>query len=85
VQWTGVAEILGGLGMMAGCLPLEALRHSGLTMTSAFALFFLTIAVTPARASRAPRPRRRAKRFRGRLLTSPSKPSRTITTRKPPS
>ena len=49
MRWTGVAEILGGLGMMAGCLPLDALRHSGLTMTSAFALFFLTIAVTPVR------------------------------------
>eukprot|EP00878_Enallax_costatus_P006079 GHUV01006375.1.p1 GENE.GHUV01006375.1~~GHUV01006375.1.p1 ORF type:complete len:247 (+),score=61.17 GHUV01006375.1:223-963(+) len=47
VYWTGAAEILGGLGMCIGALPLNSIP-SWLCPTSALGLFFLTAAVTPA-------------------------------------
>ncbi|KAF8059994.1 NHP2 [Scenedesmus sp. PABB004] len=47
VQWTGVAEIAGGLGLCLGALPLDAVPD-WLSPASALGLFFLTIAVTPS-------------------------------------
>lgn len=47
VYWTGVAEILGGLGLMLGALPFDAIP-AWLSPASAFGLFLLTIVVTPA-------------------------------------
>jgi uncharacterized membrane protein len=47
VYWTGVAEILGGLGLMLGALPFEAIP-SWLSPASAYGLFLLTAVVTPA-------------------------------------
>eukprot|EP00879_Flechtneria_rotunda_P021414 GHRR01022571.1.p1 GENE.GHRR01022571.1~~GHRR01022571.1.p1 ORF type:complete len:255 (+),score=58.54 GHRR01022571.1:124-888(+) len=47
VQWTGVAEILGGLGLMLGALPFEFVPP-WLSPASALGLFLLTAAVTPA-------------------------------------
>lgn len=44
VAWTGVAEILGGTGLLLGA----ALGNSNLRRSSAFALALLTLAVTPA-------------------------------------
>lgn len=43
-----MAEILGGLGLMIGALPVDQIRSLGLSQLAAFGLFFLTIAVTPA-------------------------------------
>ena len=55
VQWTGVAEILGGMGLLVGGLldvlnigSPHLLSPVGLTSDSAAALFLLTVAVTPA-------------------------------------
>lgn len=55
VAWTGVAELAGGLGLLAGGLSsifgdstLAPLTSAGLESDSAAALFFLTLAVTPA-------------------------------------
>eukprot|EP00878_Enallax_costatus_P046818 GHUV01057108.1.p1 GENE.GHUV01057108.1~~GHUV01057108.1.p1 ORF type:complete len:134 (+),score=37.90 GHUV01057108.1:114-515(+) len=45
--YVGAAEILGGLGMCIGALPLNSIP-SWLCPTSALGLFFLTAAVTPA-------------------------------------
>lgn len=47
VQWTGVAEVLGGLGLCLGALPLDAVPQ-WLAPASALGLFALTVAVTPA-------------------------------------
>jgi len=50
VNWTGVAEILGGAGLLLGSLPF-GLTPDGLewlTPVSAACLFALTLAVTPA-------------------------------------
>ena len=58
VQWTGIAEIAGGLGLLAG-VAIDAfapvyysspnfLSQAGLESDSAAALFLLTLAVTPA-------------------------------------
>lgn len=46
VAWTGVAEILGGLGMASALLPLDA--PEWITPTAAYGMFLLTLAVTPA-------------------------------------
>lgn len=43
----GVAEVLGGLGMMLGALPFSFIPQ-WLSPASALGLFFLTVAVTPA-------------------------------------
>jgi uncharacterized membrane protein len=55
VAWTGVAELAGGLGLLAGGLspmfgsaPLAPLTSAGLESDSAAALFLLTLVVTPA-------------------------------------
>ncbi len=55
VAWTGVAELAGGLGLLAGGFstifgssPLAPLTSAGLESDSAAALFLLTLAVTPA-------------------------------------
>jgi uncharacterized membrane protein len=50
IMWplaAGVAEILGGLGMMLGALPFDFIP-SWLSPASAYGLFLLTICVTPA-------------------------------------
>jgi uncharacterized membrane protein len=47
VQWTGVAEILGGLGMCLGALPFDFIP-SWLSPASAYGLFLLTAVVTPS-------------------------------------
>ena len=47
VAWTGVAEILGGLGMASGALWFVD-TPDWLAPTSAYGLFLLTLAVTPA-------------------------------------
>jgi uncharacterized membrane protein len=47
VYWTGVAEILGGLGLMLGALPFDSIPQ-WLSPASAFGLFALTAVVTPA-------------------------------------
>lgn len=47
MQWTGVAEILGGLGLCLGCLPFDAVP-AWLAPASAMGLFWLTAVVTPA-------------------------------------
>lgn len=51
VAWTGVCEILGGVGLVVGGLARELKPESGvakLAPISAAALFALTLAVTPA-------------------------------------
>lgn len=55
VEWTGVAEILGGLGLFVGSVLQSAgydspnlLSPAGVASDSAAMLFFLTWAVTPA-------------------------------------
>ena len=51
VNWTGVAEILGGFGVVLGSLPFGLTPdfcESWLTPASAAGLFLLTIVVTPA-------------------------------------
>lgn len=51
VEWTGVAEITGGFGLMLGSLPFGATPPalaSWLTPTCAACLFALTCVVTPA-------------------------------------
>jgi uncharacterized membrane protein len=58
VQWTGVAEILGGVGLLVGgamdaWLPVyfsspNIVTAAGLASDSAAALFLLTLAVTPS-------------------------------------
>jgi len=57
VAWTGVAELAGGLGLLAGGLShwitslssiLPSLTSAGLESDAAAALFVLTLAVTPA-------------------------------------
>jgi uncharacterized membrane protein len=47
VEWTGVAEILGGLGLMIGSLPFDAVP-AWLAPASAYGLCLLTAVVTPA-------------------------------------
>eukprot|EP00873_Tetraselmis_striata_P039817 jgi/Tetstr1/460081/TSEL_005401.t1 len=47
VRWTGVAEVLGGAGLLLGALPLDAVP-GWLEGASAAGLFALTWAVTPA-------------------------------------
>lgn len=47
VQWTGVAEVLGGLGLCLGALPLDFIP-SWLSPASAYGLCLLTAIVTPA-------------------------------------
>lgn len=47
VEWTGVAEILGGLGLCLGALPFSAIP-SWLSPASALGLFLLTAVVTPS-------------------------------------
>merc|ERR1712216_256514 len=46
VTWTGIAEMAGGLGLIAGG-PVHAVPHV-VGRISGFALFVLTIAITPA-------------------------------------
>jgi uncharacterized membrane protein len=50
VNWTGVAEIAGGLGLVLGSLPFGLTPDSlaWLSPASAAALFLLTVVVTPA-------------------------------------
>ena len=51
VNWTGVAEILGGFGLICGSLPFGLTPdfcESWLTPASAAGLFLLTVVVTPA-------------------------------------
>ena len=55
VAWTGVAEIIGGLGLSIGALSnkffginLPSISGSSLAADSALSLFLLTLAVTPA-------------------------------------
>eukprot|EP00534_Pseudo-nitzschia_fraudulenta_P002151 CAMPEP_0201130960 /NCGR_PEP_ID=MMETSP0850-20130426/41383_1 /ASSEMBLY_ACC=CAM_ASM_000622 /TAXON_ID=183588 /ORGANISM="Pseudo-nitzschia fraudulenta, Strain WWA7" /LENGTH=253 /DNA_ID=CAMNT_0047400875 /DNA_START=189 /DNA_END=947 /DNA_ORIENTATION=- len=50
VAWTGVAELAGGLGLLAGGISssLAPFTSAGLGSDSAAALFLLTLAVTPA-------------------------------------
>jgi uncharacterized membrane protein len=47
VQWTGVAEVLGGLGLCLGALPLDFIP-AWLSPASAYGLCLLTAIVTPA-------------------------------------
>ena len=47
VNWTGVAEILGGLGCVAGALELPG-TPDWLLPASAFGLFLLTVVVSPS-------------------------------------
>jgi uncharacterized membrane protein len=47
VYWTGVAEVLGGVGMAVGAAHLSFLPD-WLLPASAFGLFLLTAAVTPS-------------------------------------
>lgn len=48
MAWTGVAEILGGAGVLLGTLPPVAEALPWLQPTAALGLFALTFAVTPA-------------------------------------
>jgi uncharacterized membrane protein len=48
VNWTGVAEALGGFGVLAGSLAPVAQALPGLHEASALGLFWLTVAVSPA-------------------------------------
>jgi len=48
VAWTGVAEILGGLGVASQLAPASLGVPEWIPPTSALALFALTVAVTPA-------------------------------------
>lgn len=47
VQWTGVAEVLGGLGLCLGALPFDFVP-GWLSPASAYGLFLLTAVVTPS-------------------------------------
>lgn len=47
VQWTGVAEVLGGLGLCLGALPFDFVPD-WLSPASAYGLFLLTAVVTPS-------------------------------------
>mmetsp|Transcript_29685 Transcript_29685/g.95397 ORF Transcript_29685/g.95397 Transcript_29685/m.95397 type:complete len:124 (+) Transcript_29685:372-743(+) len=47
VNWTGVAEVLGGAGLLLGALPIDAVPD-WLEPASAWGLLLLTIVVTPA-------------------------------------
>lgn len=46
VNWTGVAEILGGLGIASALLPIDT--PEWVVPASSWGIFLLTIAVTPA-------------------------------------
>lgn len=46
VNWTGAAEILGGVGIASALLPLDT--PEWITPTAAWGIFLLTVAVTPA-------------------------------------
>ena len=48
VNWTGVAEVAGGAGVLLGALPPVAEAVPSLGPTAALGLFWLTWAVTPA-------------------------------------
>lgn len=48
VNWTGVAEVLGGAGVLLGALAPVADAAPWLGPTAAYGLFWLTWAVTPA-------------------------------------
>lgn len=48
VRWTGVAEVLGGSGVLLGALGPVAERVPWLQPASALGLFILTLAVTPS-------------------------------------
>ena len=48
VNWTGVAEIAGGAGVLLGALPPVASALPSLGPSAAFGLYLLTWAVTPA-------------------------------------
>mmetsp|Transcript_26994 Transcript_26994/g.43238 ORF Transcript_26994/g.43238 Transcript_26994/m.43238 type:complete len:296 (+) Transcript_26994:77-964(+) len=46
VTWTGVAEVLGGVGIASALLPLDT--PDWITPAAAWGMFLLTLAVTPA-------------------------------------
>jgi len=48
VNWTGVAEVLGGVGVLVGSLSPVAEVVPGLRETAALGLFWLTVAISPA-------------------------------------
>lgn len=47
VYWTGVAELLGGLGLLLGAIPFDSIP-GWLSPASAYGLLILTVVVTPA-------------------------------------
>ncbi len=48
VNWTGVAEAAGGVGLLASTLPPVADALPWLRSTAALGLFLLSVAVTPS-------------------------------------